>query len=475
MAWYNSSWTYRVKVTVQSSKIGSTLTNHPVFVDLSDLPAAFFSNVKSAGEDIRVTRSDETTECEIEVVAISTGSSTGELWFKANSLSSSTDTDFYIYYGNSGASAYADNATYGAENVWTAFAHVYHLNDNTDSAGNLDLTSGTTSYSTSVVPFGSSSADMNGSSDYLENTGVGAWTGGDSPVTITLWVRADNTSGGDYFGGIGDYVGQADQFFLSQGSATTINFLGISNDAVMTTSTMSNDTWHKITVTYAGSKALEIFTGKTSTDTDTLGVVQTLVASQVTIGRSHSGAANFAGYISEFRVADRVIGDDEIAAAYDNETDTSTFYSVGSPEEEVVAPVAAFSGTPLSGEKSVTVVFTDSSTNTPTSWLWDFGDDTTSTDQNPSHTYTAPGTFTVTLTATNAVGSDDEVKVDYVEVISVGSTITDGVASTVGMKGIRSEYPKTRGLVAGTTRQHGSSGSLSPSRSLVSKRDEAGL
>src|SRR5690606_30707756 len=34
-------------------------------------------------------------------------------------------------------------------------------------------------------------------------------------------------------------------------------------------------------------------------------------------------------------------------------------------------------------------------------WLWDFGDGTTSTAQAPSHTYAAPGTYTVSLIASN--------------------------------------------------------------------------
>ena len=50
------------------------------------------------------------------------------------------------------------------------------------------------------------------------------------------------------------------------------------------------------------------------------------------------------------------------------------------------------------------VQFSDLSKGNPTAWLWDFGDGTTSTAQNPSHTYAALGTYTVRLTATNAYG-----------------------------------------------------------------------
>ncbi len=83
------------------------------------------------------------------------------------------------------------------------------------------------------------------------------------------------------------------------------------------------------------------------------------------------------------------------------------------------APVANFTGSPTSGCVSLTVNFTDQSTNSPTSWSWDFGDGGTSTLQNPSHTYTAAGTYTVTLTATNEYGSDTETKTGYITVSDV--------------------------------------------------------
>jgi PKD repeat protein len=52
------------------------------------------------------------------------------------------------------------------------------------------------------------------------------------------------------------------------------------------------------------------------------------------------------------------------------------------------------------------VSFTDMSQNTPTSWSWQFGDGNTSTERNPSHTYTDPGDYLITFTTTNDDGSD---------------------------------------------------------------------
>jgi PKD repeat protein len=88
-----------------------------------------------------------------------------------------------------------------------------------------------------------------------------------------------------------------------------------------------------------------------------------------------------------------------------------------------VAPVAAFSGAPVSGNYPLLVNFTDQSSGTPTSWAWDFGDGGTSTAQNPSYTYNAVGTYTVSLTVSNAVGSDVETKTGYITVTEPGATI----------------------------------------------------
>lgn len=88
------------------------------------------------------------------------------------------------------------------------------------------------------------------------------------------------------------------------------------------------------------------------------------------------------------------------------------------------APVADFSGTPLTGTWPLSVAFTDTSTNTPTSWSWTFGDTGTSSSQNPTHSYTAAGTYTVALTATNATGSDTKTRTAYITVSNPSGTFT---------------------------------------------------
>lgn len=70
-----------------------------------------------------------------------------------------------------------------------------------------------------------------------------------------------------------------------------------------------------------------------------------------------------------------------------------------------VAPNSNFASA-AAGACSGTINFQDQSTSGPTSWSWTFGDGGTATLQNPTHTYTTNGTFTVTLTTANAIGTD---------------------------------------------------------------------
>jgi PKD repeat protein len=79
-------------------------------------------------------------------------------------------------------------------------------------------------------------------------------------------------------------------------------------------------------------------------------------------------------------------------------------------------PSASFAAFPVAGPVALTVTFSDFSTGDPDGWLWDFGDGDTSTEQNPAHTYTAIGTYTVTLTVSNTLGTDTVVMPSYVTV-----------------------------------------------------------
>jgi uncharacterized protein (TIGR02145 family) len=108
-----------------------------------------------------------------------------------------------------------------------------------------------------------------------------------------------------------------------------------------------------------------------------------------------------------------------VSNSFGSDTETKTDYI--QVNQTGYAPVAAFIANPTSGTAPLTVNFTDQSTNDPTGWLWDFGDGSTSTQQNPQHIYQDAGSYTVQMTASNSFGSDTETKTDYIQVNQTGS------------------------------------------------------
>jgi PKD repeat protein len=102
---------------------------------------------------------------------------------------------------------------------------------------------------------------------------------------------------------------------------------------------------------------------------------------------------------------------------FGNDTETKTCYIDVTPAGS--APVADFSGTPVTLQVGGSVNFTDLSTNTPTQWAWTFTGASTpsSSAQNPTNiVYPTMGCYEVALTATNSFGNDTETKTCYIDV-----------------------------------------------------------
>jgi len=97
--------------------------------------------------------------------------------------------------------------------------------------------------------------------------------------------------------------------------------------------------------------------------------------------------------------------------------------------------VANFSASTRIVEPGSSTTFTDLSTEYPNSWSWSFpgGSPSTSTSQNPVITYNTAGTYNVTLTATNCIGSDAETKTGYITVASSTTTYTTPGISDVSV------------------------------------------
>jgi hypothetical protein len=362
MAWFSANWKYRVKLTVQSSKVEATETDIPVYVDLSDADSDFWSNVKSDGGDLIVTMADGITQQAIEVVAIDTGTDTGEIHFKASSLSSAVDTDFYVYYGNPGASQPAASSTYGSENVWPSnHKGVWHLNESGNGAtdefsestsnGNDGTGGGGTASKTPAQVDGQMGKGQHGdgTDDYIDcATSSDYHFNRNDTYSISMWVDFDVLGAYEMLlSRIMDdgstYAGWA-IYKRDDNKLEWQNIYHWSTDRLAVYTRRDNlfSSWHHVVTTYNGNgdaTGVKIYVDGVNEqldiryDTLTSDLSDTGRPLMLT-GREVGGAQwnPLDGKIDEVRITNDVKPLDLILTEYNNQSSPSTFYAFGAQE-----------------------------------------------------------------------------------------------------------------------------------------------
>jgi PKD repeat protein len=106
-------------------------------------------------------------------------------------------------------------------------------------------------------------------------------------------------------------------------------------------------------------------------------------------------------------------------------------------------PIAQITGTGVSSCNGF-VQFKDGSQNVPTAWLWNFGDGTTSTLQNPGYTYTSPGTYSIKLKVQNAFGVDSVSLPDFVTISSLSGPRAPSCVNVTSAPGINNGTTRVR-------------------------------
>lgn len=357
--WYNSSWSYRVKVTVLASKVDADLTDYPVYVNLNNLPAGFHAHVNQTdGRDIRVTTSDGVTELPREVVFYTAASDAGELHFKASgTLSGSVDTDFYIYYGNAAASDYAVSDPYGRQNVWNSnFAIVQHMKDASTTTVADSTSSGLTgtkfAIGKPVEATGTIGTEQQGNGTDATIIGtVNDTLNINNNLTIEIWVRnLAAITGGKYVltrrdtgGGSGDqwaiiYNFTANKYELyCEGGGPRV--------ALTSTVLAASDTGlHYVAFTYTTSQIKGYLDGVDDvTSNGTFSIFSGVTIYRLRLMSEGTGYHNCA--IDEFRVSKTTVRSATwISTTKNNLASASTFYNVGA-EEPYTVLVSAVSTT----------------------------------------------------------------------------------------------------------------------------------
>jgi len=350
LAWYTDianptqTWQYRIKLTVNSSKVAAvSYTKFPVYVNLKGLPASFLNHIKNDGSDIIVTDDAGITALSREIVLNAAGEP-AELYFNSLSyLTNAADTDFYIYYGNSDANIVNDPLTWRP-----VYQAVYHMTENpinNPGAVLIDSKNGR-----NATPLNFYTAAALG----FKDRGVGLnFGGGDEVVTLgnvsslgnfTLegWIKEDSacdyatTENGNCVFWSKDwsnwvFIKPDKEHIIFNGSAALQEF-----------STVTNlNEWIYVTVVRSGPTYSYyrngVFVGSQTMDTNTVNFSNTFLGDFL-----YDPDYKLTGLMDEVRISSFAYDQAWITTQYNNMNDPTSFFTIGDPTSK--ASASGFSG-----------------------------------------------------------------------------------------------------------------------------------
>lgn len=352
--WYLPGWSYRARIDIPSGTVGSTMSNFPVYVNGTGMPAELWSAAQASGNDLLVTKADGLTKVAHDLPHFVPGGGAMELHFLADSIPTGAASSWWLYWGNAAA---ADQRN--AAGVWGGDLGRWHLGEasgnRADSTGNGYTATDNIGTDTKVGKLYSAGGDtFDGAADWLSApaafsqalSGLGA-------VAVSLWFKRLGGLGVQQFplyvvhnaaGSIKLYLEFRTTNVLRVGARPDLGgALKVYDTTAAITDTSS---WHKLdaVVDIANDTILIYLDGApaagagatiwTPTSFDGNGDVTGIGA------RYDGGSGRFNGLIDEVSVAESGLSADWIEAVHLNQYGTTDFYSVTAAQASNLAPAA---------------------------------------------------------------------------------------------------------------------------------------
>lgn len=345
--WMDTNYARRCQITILASQISSTMTTAVLCLDLADMPATFHSNVRSDGMDHRASSSDKITPLKVELEDYDATPDTGHTWIYVGTLSSSVDTNIYLYYDYPSAGYHSDT-----HDVWDAsggdYIGVFHLDhaaivaqDNAATSSshlsadpvNLEVADGIDGKVGECI-------DYDGSNEYniIPSTDSEAYDmrPGDSTFTAMCWFHADDFTDGVIFHH-GDSTSKGYGLWIWGGKLRPSlgNGGNVWTNLTYATSSLSTGTWYHYTMTWDGSVArgyldgTELSTVSPETETGSW----TWANQPFFIGKRES-SGYYHGKVDELRVHDSTFSASTIAWIHQNQDDPGSTYTVQAEETQ---------------------------------------------------------------------------------------------------------------------------------------------
>lgn len=360
MGYVSEGFLRRVEMKIQASKVPANMTDYPVFVSELCLPQgndeifdADGSNPALAdGGDIRCGEdSAGNTKMPIDLVEFTRDNTpangTCEIHTKHSSVSSASDTSFWLFWSKAGASQPADSDADGRDNVWDGnYVGVWHLGDGDSTAadfykdstsgshhGTLTDTNGDTASTTGKLGGASDGAlDFAGDADEITVPYHADFNFIDENYTVSFWFNpADDAT---------EYIFSRDRLTDGYGvyKLTTFRLTMAEagqNEVITGNNAFSGGSWQHVYMSSAAAGTVYIFVDNSSEGSSAEDKEIADTSTDLKIG-SGDGSFYYDGKLDELRLSDTPRTANWMTAEYNNQSDPATFILDQTPEATAV-------------------------------------------------------------------------------------------------------------------------------------------
>jgi len=339
--WMDTDYDRRCKITILSSQITTTMSNQVALIEMADLPATYHSNTRGDAFDTRFSSADKTTAIPHDLEYYDGANDIGWVWVFVDDLSSSADTDIFIYYGHSTATDGSSEDTW--DGTGADYLGVWHMGDAGDSAQTsatgvaaIEADANNMESGDRIIGKIGYAMDFDGSNEYLSvpSGDASTYLRPDTTFTSHCWFRADDFTDGTIYGlsmnstssGLGNWL------YGSQLRPSLGNGGNVWTNITEPTSGLSTGIWYHVITTWDGSSAKFYLDGVEVTDSPETETGSWSWASQPWyFGRRPSGDY-YHGQIDETRIHDSVHVDP--AWLHQNMDDPGSTYTISTEETQ---------------------------------------------------------------------------------------------------------------------------------------------
>ncbi len=392
-AWFDLNYSCKRRIVIQSSQVqGTSHLEFPVLITQANLDAAFFTNCQQTDPDnmdIIFTNEAEDTRLYREIAYYDAGNQELEAWVRIPSLSGTTDTVIYMYYGNPGVGMPDDPETWvGAyRGVWhiqeipTGLPDdVYESTSNSNQATSQNMESGDQQGGKI-----SGSLNFDGVDEYLD---CGADTSLEitGQLTLSAWIAIASSTTDVYMSVISKksaYTSANGYGMNYQPNNNDLRIYGNGIDFGQAAGQDLDTSWHYIVEVVNNTATALFIDGVDVTTDDALGALTSDTQALHLGKRSGTVTNDFSGSLDEIRIQDKLRSPEWIRTEYNNQNTPGSFYQAEAEQTQ---------GTPTPPPtltQSLTATISPTPTISPTRTI--------------SPTYTASPTISVTSTFTQTL------------------------------------------------------------------------